>query len=70
MRSSTIVALAAIAAATPSLAAPVQYARDTSSSSQAPSGNESDAISLGTISTIASVAAPVISGIVDHFKNK
>lgn len=69
MRSSTIVALAAIAAAAPSLAAPVQYARD-SSSAQAPSGSESDALSLGTVSTIASVAAPVVSGIIDHFKNK
>ena len=69
MRSSTIVALAAIAAAAPSLAAPVQYARD-SSSAQAPSSNESDALSLGTVSSIVSVAAPVVSGIINHFKNK
>ena len=68
MRSSTIVALAAIAAAAPSLAAPVQYARD--SSAQAPSSNESDALSLGTVSSIVSVAAPVVSGIINHFKNK
>lgn len=36
-------------------------------------GDESDALklpSLGTISTIASVAGPVISGIIDHFKHK
>lgn len=69
MRSSTLIALVTVAAAAPAFAAPVHFARDTASSAQAPSGNESDAISLGTVSTIASVAAPVISGIIDHFKN-
>lgn len=32
--------------------------------------DESGALSLGSIASIASFAAPVISGIIDHFKNK
>ena len=80
MRASTIVALAAIAAAAPSLAAPVAspaaaYSRRaTTSSGTAPVATGSDdvssALSLGTVASIASFAAPVISGLIDHFKNK
>ncbi len=31
--------------------------------------DQSDAISLGTISTIFSVGVPIVTGIIDHFKN-
>ena len=71
MRSSTFVALAAVAAAAPAFGAPIstpQYTRRGASSSSPE--DQSDAISLSTISTIASVAAPIVSGIIDHFKNK
>ncbi len=30
---------------------------------------QSDALSLGTLGTIFSVGAPVVSGLIDHFKN-
>jgi hypothetical protein len=66
MRSSTVFTLAVLAAsAAPSFAAPLS-----STTFAKRSEDESNAISLGTIGTIASVAAPVINGIIDHFRNK
>jgi Ca2+-binding EF-hand superfamily protein len=73
MRSSAILSIAALASAAPSLAAPlstVQYAkRQTQGSTTAtPADDDSAALSLGAISTIAGFAAPVINGIVNHFR--
>ena len=62
MYSSTVIALAALAAVAPCFAAPtlIQERGVTP---------ESDAISLSTIGTIASVGGSIIGGIIDHFKN-
>lgn len=80
MRSSAIVAFVTLAAVTPALAAPVvgpaftsNARRATTSSTTPPPSSapvdESGALSLGTIGTIFSLGAPIISGIIDHFKN-
>lgn len=69
MRSSSAVfVLAAAAAVAPAFAAPVSqpsFARRQTTATP----DDSDAISLGTIGTIFSLGAPVVSGIIDHFKN-
>lgn len=86
MRSSAIVALVALATVSPAFAAPLSapayssYARratssGSTSSSDVPSSfaDESGALklpSLGTLGTIFSFGAPIVSGIIDHFKNK
>lgn len=76
MRSSAVLALALVAAAGPALSAPVaspataNFARAESSTASSSSDVSSEAIKLGTIGTIASFAAPLIGGIIDHFKNK
>lgn len=80
MRTSAVVALAIIATAGPSLAAPVSspatFARRDApnASGSADSTDESGAMSLKTGATIASFAAPVVSGLLSVFtggdKNK
>lgn len=86
MRTSSIVALVALGAVAPAFAAPIAsdgpaYARraTTSSYTAPPTANAttdvasldpSAALSLGTFASIASFAAPVIGGIINHFKNK
>lgn len=69
MRSSSAVfVLAAAAAVAPAFAAPVSqpsFARRQTTATP----DDSDAISLGTIGTIFSLGAPVVGGIIDHFKN-
>ncbi|GJE97717.1 hypothetical protein PsYK624_139380 [Phanerochaete sordida] len=71
MRSSALLALAVLATAGPSLAAPLAspatFARAAGATSAAPPADDSGAISLKTGATIASFAAPVISGIISFF---
>ncbi|PSS35589.1 hypothetical protein PHLCEN_2v1466 [Hermanssonia centrifuga] len=73
MRSSAVLALAVLATAGPAFAAPISSGPSTSTftspSPSAPAPSDSGAISLGTIGSIASFGIPIISGIIDHFKN-
>lgn len=81
MRSSAVLVFSVLATAAPAFGAPVAvpYARDTASappptsSTPPPTGTattaESAALSLGTIGTIFSLAAPVISGIIEQLKS-
>ena len=70
MRTSTLVALVAVVVASPALSVPVQlalYARETPTPEAT---DDSGAISLKTIGTITSIAAPVIGGIISHFTDR
>ena len=66
MRSSAVLALAILATAGPALSAPVVPPVTTT---QGAPTDSSEALSLGTIGTIASLGGSVISGLIDHFKN-
>lgn len=77
MRSSTVLAVAVLAAAGPALSAPTLPLRTARSSSSGtfstpPPSNDgtSGAIDLSTIGNITSLALPLITEIIDHFKNK
>lgn len=77
MRSSAVIALALVAAAGPAFAAPVapstgNFARANTNRPSTSSSTDvsSEAISLSAVSTIASVAAPLVGGIIDYFKNR
>jgi hypothetical protein len=78
MHSSAVLVLAVLATISPSLAAPVPFTSApvappevspvTASSNATQAGDlSSEAISLGSVATIASIAAPLIGGIIDHF---
>ena len=85
MRTSTIISVLALAAVSPAFAAPLSAPSYVSNARRATtSGNESSPPpasstddsgalklpSLSTIGTIFSLGAPLVSGIIDHFKNK
>ena len=76
MRSSNIVLLAVLAAVSPGFVSPVSNplaARTIADTSAAPvvslTPEQSAALSLSTIGTIASVGGSIVGGIIDHFKN-
>ncbi|GJE88250.1 hypothetical protein PsYK624_043330 [Phanerochaete sordida] len=66
MRTSALVAFVALAVASPACAAPFNpvFARDAPA---ADASDDSGAISLKTVGTIGSIAAPLVGGVIDHF---